>query len=443
MQLHLLLFGLLLCARVSARVSNAIDAPDDAPAMVAAAARGEVAVLEQWVAAGGDLNARDAREHSALMASSVKGQEAVVRYLVGNASCELDLTNRMGVTALMAAAKVNHRPIARLLLRAGARADLRSDYGTAMEIALRKHAVEVASCLREHELQRGDCAAQRSPSRPGQHSPSSADSAPVSRAGWQQVLLLVATAIGLFAKVRMHFAGGDAVPRRGGGSKARPGLPPRQQLQRPPRAKDVAEAASATGAPRAAAAAHAAKAEPVGGQPPSSAETLADRGGAEWLVVAGRGSRQAGGQRRRGWGGGGGTDVETCSSSSGSSFGCYGSCAGSGKGSFADPLSGGGGGGGGGGSCGGGDGGGLSKFFSASLLNQVMPPMPTQGGAAPPTSAAPKQLQPSAEQQDCGSGWTLRDCGWTLNDWEAQESQSAESPSERAHRARRPSSSWC
>ena len=50
----------------------------DVPSMLLAAARGDIAVLEQWVVAGGDLNARDSKENTALLASSVAGQAAVV-----------------------------------------------------------------------------------------------------------------------------------------------------------------------------------------------------------------------------------------------------------------------------------------------------------------------------------------------------------------------------
>jgi hypothetical protein len=108
------------------------------PVIVSAAARG--LLNEVRVLAGTrncEINARDARQRTALVAASAAGHAEVVNALLAYLP-DLDAADQNGMTALMYLCQRGQKETARLLLRAGANPDLRSAAGvTAREIAQR------------------------------------------------------------------------------------------------------------------------------------------------------------------------------------------------------------------------------------------------------------------------------------------------------------------
>lgn len=93
-----------------------------------AAVLGDLQTVQQHVAAGTDLDARDAYGSTPLIIAATFGHPGVVRALI-DGGADLDVTNAEGSTALHAAAFLGRKNVVRLLLDAGANRYLRNDAG--------------------------------------------------------------------------------------------------------------------------------------------------------------------------------------------------------------------------------------------------------------------------------------------------------------------------
>ena len=93
-----------------------------------AALVGDLGAVRERIAAGADVNARDAYGSTPLVIAATFGHAGAVEALV-DAGASLDLTNAEGSTALHAAAFLGREEVVRLLLDAGANRYLRNDAG--------------------------------------------------------------------------------------------------------------------------------------------------------------------------------------------------------------------------------------------------------------------------------------------------------------------------
>jgi CubicO group peptidase (beta-lactamase class C family) len=101
-----------------------------APATLHAAAfSGDVPAVRAQIAAGADLNARDAYGSTALIVAATFGHPEVARVLV-EAGADLDVQNSDGSTALHAAAFLGRTEIVQMLLEHGANRYLRNSSGS-------------------------------------------------------------------------------------------------------------------------------------------------------------------------------------------------------------------------------------------------------------------------------------------------------------------------
>jgi uncharacterized protein len=90
----------------------------------AAIAGGSVATLERLLAAGADIDARDAHGQTGLMIAAHHGEARVVEWLAARGA-DLDRTAKFGLSALMLAAIGGRADAVRVLVNAGARQDFR------------------------------------------------------------------------------------------------------------------------------------------------------------------------------------------------------------------------------------------------------------------------------------------------------------------------------
>lgn len=107
---------LLLAALVPAA-----RAQDDVHARLRAAAeRNDLPAFRAALAAGGDVNARDAQQDSAFLLAARNGHTEIVRMLVA-AGSDVNQPGREGVTRLRHAERLGQAEVARMLRAAGAR----------------------------------------------------------------------------------------------------------------------------------------------------------------------------------------------------------------------------------------------------------------------------------------------------------------------------------
>ena len=119
------------------RARDAALPPD---ALHHAAQAGDIDALEATIAAGADVNARDARGWTALMHAANKGYTLLVPILI-EAKAEVDIRAPDGATALFIAAVHGHAEVFARLMHAGADASIAGPQGrTPVEVAqLRDH----------------------------------------------------------------------------------------------------------------------------------------------------------------------------------------------------------------------------------------------------------------------------------------------------------------
>jgi ankyrin repeat protein len=117
------------------------------PTLWAAAKNNDVAELERLLAEGVDIDARDARGHSALMLATYHGQREAFALLLARGA-DPNTHDESSNSALMGAAFKGHLDLLRALLRAGA--DARAvNYGgmNARDFALMFDRAEAAELL--------------------------------------------------------------------------------------------------------------------------------------------------------------------------------------------------------------------------------------------------------------------------------------------------------
>jgi uncharacterized protein len=98
---------------------------DRASSWTEAASRGDVAALERLLAAGTDIDAKDAHGQTALMLAALEGHERTVAFLADRGA-SLDYTAEYHLTALMLAVIRGHRWVAQSLVNAGADVTIRA-----------------------------------------------------------------------------------------------------------------------------------------------------------------------------------------------------------------------------------------------------------------------------------------------------------------------------
>jgi ankyrin repeat protein len=89
------------------------------PDWVRAVTGGDVDAVRRWLASGGDVNTRDRYGQTALMLAAHRGHLPVVEVLVA-AGADLDVTAKYHLSALMLAVIAGHGDIAHRLAAAGA-----------------------------------------------------------------------------------------------------------------------------------------------------------------------------------------------------------------------------------------------------------------------------------------------------------------------------------
>jgi CubicO group peptidase (beta-lactamase class C family) len=104
------------------------ETPAPSVGLHVATLRGNVEAVRQHIAAGSDLNAKDAYGSTPLIIAAAFGKTEVARALIA-AGADLDLTNNEGGTALHTAAFLCRPEIVRALLDHGANKYLRDDLG--------------------------------------------------------------------------------------------------------------------------------------------------------------------------------------------------------------------------------------------------------------------------------------------------------------------------
>ena len=93
-----------------------------------AAREGDVVTLKEYFTAGQPVNGLNARGDTLLTVAAYGGQTDAVNLILKQPKCEVDIKNKMGLTALAAAAFKGHVEIAELLVKA--KADVNAQNGS-------------------------------------------------------------------------------------------------------------------------------------------------------------------------------------------------------------------------------------------------------------------------------------------------------------------------
>lgn len=93
-----------------------------------AAASGNLAHLEQFLASGADVNVRDEENDTALIVGSRNGHAEIVRFLMARGA-DLEAANNSRTTALSAASQGGHAEVVKLLLTSGANINAKNTAG--------------------------------------------------------------------------------------------------------------------------------------------------------------------------------------------------------------------------------------------------------------------------------------------------------------------------
>ncbi len=117
------ILGLILAPQIALPKSVALT-PDVAVKLQViafqAARDGDVATLKEYFAVGQPVNGANARGDTLLTVAAYTGQTDAVAMILKQPKCEVDARNKMGLTALAAAAFKGHVEIAELLVKAKA-----------------------------------------------------------------------------------------------------------------------------------------------------------------------------------------------------------------------------------------------------------------------------------------------------------------------------------
>ena len=129
-------------AEVNERASNGWSA------LMLASAKGFSQIVKRLIQVNGELNSRDIFGWTPLMHAVEQNRMNVIELLVSTSDSHIDNRNIDGVTALHRAAALGYSEIVRVLLVAGARADLSDQTGrTAVDYAMESGNLQIAKEL--------------------------------------------------------------------------------------------------------------------------------------------------------------------------------------------------------------------------------------------------------------------------------------------------------
>lgn len=113
------------------------------------AAKGDKETVILFIKAGMDVNAKDNRGHTALIAASIRGHTDMVRLLIEKGA-DVNAKNNNGATALMQASGKGWIEIVKLLIEKGADVNAKENSGvTALMMASATGKSDIASLLRK------------------------------------------------------------------------------------------------------------------------------------------------------------------------------------------------------------------------------------------------------------------------------------------------------
>jgi ankyrin repeat protein len=119
---------LTICATVMSISANAASATPQDLAMIAAARRGDLGVVEELIRAGASVQARDAEGRSALLAATQTDQIAVARALIA-AGADVNAKDNMEDSPFLYAGAEGRNAILKMTLAAGADLTSLNRYG--------------------------------------------------------------------------------------------------------------------------------------------------------------------------------------------------------------------------------------------------------------------------------------------------------------------------
>jgi hypothetical protein len=124
--------------------------PQSQNSLHSAAENGNIDQVKSILAEAKDVNARDQRGRTPLIAAASKGQYQVMQFLI-ESKADINIQDNSGATALHQAASGGYVPAVRLLLSSGADATLRTQSGlTAQQIAQNSQNTELVSEFQSH-----------------------------------------------------------------------------------------------------------------------------------------------------------------------------------------------------------------------------------------------------------------------------------------------------
>ncbi len=127
--------ALLTVALIALLSSTGILAKGQTEDLLVATADRDTARVNQLLAHGWDVDARDAYGNTALMIAAACDYADITAILV-DAGADVNIAGRVGNSALIYAAQTGATEVARLLIEAGARVDVKNDFGnTALGLA--------------------------------------------------------------------------------------------------------------------------------------------------------------------------------------------------------------------------------------------------------------------------------------------------------------------
>jgi Ankyrin repeats (3 copies) len=138
------------CASLLALLAGSAGGRDTARLSLGEASRvGDAAQVKALIAAGANLNARDAQGRTPLLQAADAGRGSIVTLLL-KAGADVDASDSNGLTPLIAAARLADEDLARSLLDAGADPGMRHRaFGTALDVAERGASQALVQLLRE------------------------------------------------------------------------------------------------------------------------------------------------------------------------------------------------------------------------------------------------------------------------------------------------------
>jgi ankyrin repeat protein len=126
-----------------------LRAEDMSPLLLAAAAEGDVVLVERILAQGGDANVKNGAGRPALVMAAFNGNTHTLRALLA-AGADVNAVDGVGASAVMEAAAFGHEEAVKTLIQAGADLNLKNKAGlTAVQRAEKGKHQEVLKLLQD------------------------------------------------------------------------------------------------------------------------------------------------------------------------------------------------------------------------------------------------------------------------------------------------------